>query len=1034
MKRLLLSLLIVCNQIIAFSQTNYWVGNNTNWHDPNNWSLLHVPNATENATIPEVGVTYFPNIYATDAECKNLTIVGGANIELYNGRDLDIYGEANISGELSFGHPGSTVTFHQDVFWWSGSESRILYSDDLNSYFEVLGDWTFGAGSNVVMMDNQVTMFMGSGTQYLYNYSSTSSFGYFSVLGDLTVDASTSQDLQVDGLYIGSSELLVWNASTDLIIQVDFQANGWFQFNNGGVVFNYLVNDIYIQPGSYFNDVTINDCSLTHGFYNQVVINGDLTINDNGVSFPNQLEIRGNYDNNTWTTISINEITFTGTDTQNAWSLQCETLILNKSGGELRFLGENSECNHYDWQQGFMRVAGGYFVINDLVDDGIYGTISVTSGQLHIYQDPAQFIDLNGTFFMAGGACYIYGGADDSWWSYDGDATVTIQGGTLDFVDNGVRVYNSPSHTLTTNITGGVIRTAGDFRIENNFATATGDNTVELYGPNDCIISTTLGEFDNLRINKSTTAAGPKNYPRYHRIPKTVPFSKSGMVTCEFSDIWIAGDFILDQGTFASPEVIHVGRNWENNAGPDNFFENIGMVEFYGDEPTSYLFGPEVFVDLNVNKSSMGLVVEMASDVEVKGNFEIIKGDFRTASHTLLLDWSANVHTMGILEVQADGVLLLDNSTLQIEGYIYTIGYPGHYATITSTTLNSYSFVVKNGGGIGAEHTIFERMGSSGIYLQAGAIIVEPFTFNNCIFRAGYTNGYKLLVLNTDQAFTATNVRFENLSTTPVYNVWRPGTTGDVTFVNAGGDFAGPEYEYDPNQHVHWTDMDLEFDFKIALEGPFNGTTMNTTLNSEDLIPASQPYYIIPGVPWYYNGTESVSSMPPGVVDWILVDILDAAEPSVPYPGTLLERRALLLLEDGSVRELDGTSRLMLSGMTYEFGLVARIWHRNHLGVMTSGFIPRVDDVYTWDFTTSAGQAYGTDALKHIGPGIYGLYSGDADGNQSINESDLINIWDLQSGTNGYLQSDFDLDGKADNIDKNDFWYPNLGETGQAPD
>ena len=59
-------------------------------------------------------------------------------------------------------------------------------------------------------------------------------------------------------------------------------------------------------------------------------------------------------------------------------------------------------------------------------------------------------------------------------------------------------------------------------------------------------------------------------------------------------------------------------------------------------------------------------------------------------------------------------------------------------------------------------------------------------------------------------------------------------------------------------------------DLKANLEGPFNGTDMNTDLNPW-MIPNNQPYNTSP---WYYNGSESFAAVPNGdVVDWILVEL-----------------------------------------------------------------------------------------------------------------------------------------------------------------
>ena len=45
---------------------------------------------------------------------------------------------------------------------------------------------------------------------------------------------------------------------------------------------------------------------------------------------------------------------------------------------------------------------------------------------------------------------------------------------------------------------------------------------------------------------------------------------------------------------------------------------------------------------------------------------------------------------------------------------------------------------------------------------------------------------------------------------------------------------------------------------------------MSTTLRDNFLLPLSQPFNV---PPWNYNGMESVASIPPDVVDWVLLEL-----------------------------------------------------------------------------------------------------------------------------------------------------------------
>ena len=83
------------------------------------------------------------------------------------------------------------------------------------------------------------------------------------------------------------------------------------------------------------------------------------------------------------------------------------------------------------------------------------------------------------------------------------------------------------------------------------------------------------------------------------------------------------------------------------------------------------------------------------------------------------------------------------------------------------------------------------------------------------------------------------------------------------------------------------------------------------------------------------------------------------------------------------------------------------------------------------------GKHYGgTDAqnLLSSSPVIWGVKSGDANGTGLVAIGDKTNVWSLQVGEHGYLESDYNFDGEIDNQDKNDFWLPNMGEGSQIPE
>ncbi|NOX45699.1 MAG: hypothetical protein GXO89_01825 [Chlorobi bacterium] len=90
--------------------------------------------------------------------------------------------------------------------------------------------------------------------------------------------------------------------------------------------------------------------------------------------------------------------------------------------------------------------------------------------------------------------------------------------------------------------------------------------------------------------------------------------------------------------------------------------------------------------------------------------------------------------------------------------------------------------------------------------------------------------------------------------------------------------------------------------------------------------------------------------------------------------------------------------------------------------------------LYSYDCSKGPGQVYcGVSGHKEIAPGIWGMIAGDANADKTVNSLDKTS-WTLQSGTSGYKSADFDLNGEANNIDKNEKWEPNIGEGSQVPE
>jgi hypothetical protein len=224
----------------------------------------------------------------------------------------------------------------------------------------------------------------------------------------------------------------------------------------------------------------------------------------------------------------------------------------------------------------------------------------------------------------------------------------------------------------------------------------------------------------------------------------------------------------------------------------------------------------------------------------------------------------------------------------------------------------------------------------------------------------------------------------------------------------------------------------LYLDITAFPEGPFNGTNLNTSLNAAGLLPLSQPYDV---APWNYNGTESVGTIPnANVVDWVLIELRDATDAASATSGTRILRQAAFLLNDGSVVAMNGSANLTFTA-SIAHQLFVVLYHRNHLGVMSATGLTQAGGIYSYNFTTGGGQAYGgSSAQNEIAPGVWGMISGDDNGDGMIDNLDKTIEWDLEAGLSGMKASDLNLDGQVDNRDKDECWWPNLNKGTFIPD
>ncbi len=304
------------------------------------------------------------------------------------------------------------------------------------------------------------------------------------------------------------------------------------------------------------------------------------------------------------------------------------------------------------------------------------------------------------------------------------------------------------------------------------------------------------------------------------------------------------------------------------------------------------------------------------------------------------------------------------------------------------------------------------------------AVNVLPTFSTNYIVQMGFSVG-----ADTDYTITADGIDTFDPSTT-IYLL----DSRDNVLVNLN---TTPTYTFNATPDDCIQRFKLYFDLtskfvalSAFLEGPFNGVDMNSNLQSSGMIPLDQPYNVFP---WNYSGSESVSSVPENVVDWVLVELRDAANAASASPGTLVSRQAAFLMNNGSIKYIDGCANLDFN-VTLSQGMFIVIRHRNHLDIMSASALTETDGVYQYDFSSGVNQVFGGNlAHSELATGVWGMMSGDGNGDGEVDNVDKDDIWIPEQSSIGYLPGDYDMNGAVNNDDLN-LWDTNSGKGSGVPD
>ncbi|MEM7105383.1 MAG: HYR domain-containing protein [Bacteroidota bacterium] len=211
---------------------------------------------------------------------------------------------------------------------------------------------------------------------------------------------------------------------------------------------------------------------------------------------------------------------------------------------------------------------------------------------------------------------------------------------------------------------------------------------------------------------------------------------------------------------------------------------------------------------------------------------------------------------------------------------------------------------------------------------------------------------------------------------------------------------------------------------------------LTTLLNSQGILPLSQPFS---DPAFGYNGSEafpSQAAIPPEVSDWVLLNF----RPSL-NPFTVSEQIACVLLNDGSIKAVDGNSPVLFLDPADQYFI--EVMHMNHLPVSTA--LPQpvnpLGGTLCYNFTTDMDQAF-TDlnlnddpmvTMPSVNGVVFGMVAGNVqnlDCQIEANDVNLLFINYLMSGM--YNNGDINRDGVVDINDINLLFF-NYNRNGHKP-
>ena len=122
-----------------------------------------------------------------------------------------------------------------------------------------------------------------------------------------------------------------------------------------------------------------------------------------------------------------------------------------------------------------------------------------------------------------------------------------------------------------------------------------------------------------------------------------------------------------------------------------------------------------------------------------------------------------------------------------------------------------------------------------------------------------------------------------------------------------------------------------------------------------------------------------------------------------------------------AVLKTDGTASCLFNS-SYTGTYYVAVKHRSAVQTWSNLPISFTSNPISYDFSNAFTKAYGSN-LSELEPGIYGLFIGDINQDESIDNSDSTDLFnDIENSNFGFLATDLNGDGSVDNSDSENFF------------